>query len=314
MIYISIIIILSIVAFIYCKIAIKYNIADTPDLRRSHNTPTIRGVGIIFPLSVVMWFYIYEISSIYFLLGLVLISMVSFLDDLFNLNPANRIIAHILSSIFLLLQFDLFNFNLLFLFILVILIVGWFNSFNFMDGINGITSLYSSLCLFTLYIVGYSRNIYDLQLILIVLLSLLVFSFLNFRKQAIAFAGDVGSISLSYIIAFLMIALILNTNEISYILFLSVYGIDSSITIIHRLFKGENIFKPHRTHLYQYLANEKKWSHLLISIIYSFIQLFINLIVLFVILPSEYSVLLSMLVLFILVLIYLIIKRKVSKF
>ena len=314
MIYISIIIILSIVAFIYCKIAIKYNIADTPDLRRSHNTPTIRGVGIIFPLSVVMWFYIYEISSIYFLLGLVLISMVSFLDDLFNLNPINRIIAHILSSIFLLLQFDLFNFNLLFLFILVILIVGWFNSFNFMDGINGITSLYSSLCLFTLYIVGYSRNIYDLQLILIVLLSLLVFSFLNFRKQAIAFAGDVGSISLSYIIAFLMIALILNTNEISYILFLSVYGIDSSITIIQRLFKGENIFKPHRTHLYQYLANEKKWSHLLISIIYFFIQLFINLIVLFVILPSEYSVLLSMLVLFILVLIYLIIKRKVSKF
>ena len=314
MIYISIIIILSIVAFIYCKIAIRYNIADTPDLRRSHNTPTIRGVGIIFPLSVVMWFYIYEISSIYFLLGLVLISMVSFLDDLFNLNPINRIIAHILSSIFLLLQFDLFNFNLLFLFILVILIVGWFNSFNFMDGINGITSLYSSLCLFTLYIVGYSRNIYDLQLILIVLLSLLVFSFLNFRKQAIAFAGDVGSISLSYIIAFLMIALILNTNEISYILFLSVYGIDSSITIIQRLFKGENIFKPHRTHLYQYLANEKKWSHLLISIIYFFIQLFINLIVLFVILPSEYSVLLSMLVLFILVLIYLIIKRKVSKF
>ena len=313
MIYISIIIILSIVAFIYCKIAIKYNIADTPDLRRSHNTPTIRGVGIIFPLSVVMWFYIYEISSIYFLLGLVLISMVSFLDDLFNLNPANRIIAHILSSIFLLLQFDLFNFNLLFLFILVILIVGWFNSFNFMDGINGITSLYSSLCLFTLYIVGYSRNIYDLQLIVIVLLSLLVFSFLNFRKQAIAFAGDVGSISLSYIIAFLMIALILNTNEISYILFLSVYGIDSSITIIQRLFKGENIFKPHRTHLYQYLANEKKWSHLLIAIIYSFVQFFINLFVLFIIIPSKYSVSLSILALCILVAIYLIVKGKVSK-
>ena len=111
-----------------------------------------------------------------------------------------------------------------------------------------------------------------------------------------------------------MISLIISTGELSYILFLSVYGIDSAITIIQRLLKRENIFKPHRTHLYQYLANEKKWSHLLISIIYSFVQLLINLIVLLVIIPSEYSLSLSMLILCILVVIYLIIKKRVSEF
>ena len=77
------------------------------------------------------------------------------------------------------------------------------------------------------------------------------------------------------------------------ILFLSVYGIDSAITIIQRLLKRENIFKPHRTHLYQYLANENKWSHLFISAIFSLIQLIINLLVVFVINTSEYSISLS---------------------
>ena len=314
MIYIPITTVLVLAIFLYCKLAVKYNITDKPDQRRSHDTPTIRGAGIIFPLSVMIWFYINGISDIHFFFGLIFISLISFLDDLVNLNPINRIITHIFSSALLMLHFDLFNLDILFIPLLIILIVGWFNASNFMDGINGLTCLYSFLCLLFLYIIGYNQQIYNLQLITIVMLSLLIFSFLNFRKKAIVFAGDVGSISLSYIIAFLMLSLIVSTGELSYILFLSVYGIDSAITIIQRLFKRENIFKPHRTHLYQYLANEKKWSHLLISIIYSFVQLLINLIVLLVIIPSEYSLSLSMLILCILVVVYLIIKKRVSEF
>ena len=314
MIYIPITAVLIFAVFIYCQFAIKYNITDKPDSRRSHNTSTIRGAGIIFPLSAMIWFYLNGIADIYFFLGLIFISLISFLDDLVNLKPINRMITHICAAFLLALQFDLFSLHPLILLLIIILIVGWFNASNFMDGINGITPLYSFLCLSFLYMIGYNENIYDIDFIRIVMLSLLIFSFLNFRKQAIAFAGDVGSISLSYIIAFLMLSLMISTGELSYILFLSVYGIDSAITIIQRLLKREDIFKPHRTHLYQYLANEKKWSHLLISAIYSLIQLFINLSVIFIIIPSEHSISLSILVLSVLISIYLIIKNKVSKF
>ena len=314
MIYIPITVVLIFAIFIYCQFAIKFNITDKPDLRRSHNIPTIRGAGIIFPLSAMIWFYLNGIAEIYFFLGLIFVSLISFLDDLVNLKPINRMITHICAAFLLTLQFDLFSLHPLILLLIVILIVGWSNASNFMDGINGMTPLYSFLCLFFLYIIGYNENIYDIDFIRIIMLSLLIFSFLNFRKQAIAFAGDVGSISLSYIIAFLMLSLMISTGELSYVLFLSVYGIDSAITIMQRLLRRENIFKPHRTHLYQYLANENKWSHLFISTIFSSIQLIVNLLVVFVIIPNEYSISLSILVLSILIFIYLIIKNKVSKF
>ena len=212
MIYIPITVVLIFAVFIYCQLAIKYNITDKPDLRRSHNIPTIRGAGIIFPLSAMIWFYMDGIADIYFFLGLIFVSSISFLDDLVNLNPINRMVAHIFAALLLMLQFDLFSLHPLILFLIIVLIVGWFNASNFMDGINGITPLYSFLCLFFLYIIGYNENIYDIHFIRIVMLSLLIFSFLNFRKQAIAFAGDVGSISLSYIIAFLMLVIFLNPD------------------------------------------------------------------------------------------------------
>jgi hypothetical protein len=73
-----------------------------------------------------------------------------------------------------------------------------------------------------------------------------------------------------------MIKTILITGQIGYILFFSVYGIDAVITIANRIKKRENIFEAHRSHLYQYLANERGYSHLVISLIYSIVQLLIN--------------------------------------
>jgi hypothetical protein len=57
-------------------------------------------------------------------------------------------------------------------------------------------------------------------------------------------------------LGYFMIKTILDSGQLGYILFFSVYGIDAVVTIINRLIKKENIFQPHRSHLYQYLANE----------------------------------------------------------
>jgi hypothetical protein len=57
-----------------------------------------------------------------------------------------------------------------------------------------------------------------------------------------------------------MIKTILDSGQLGYILSFCLW-IDAVVTIINRLIKKENIFQPHRSHLYQYLANEMGYSH-----------------------------------------------------
>lgn len=108
-----------------------------------------------------------------------------------------------------------------------------------------------------------------------VISSVLVFCFFNFRKKAKCFAGDVGSVSIAFILLFLIGKLILQTEDFSWIILLSVYGVDSVLTIIHRLMLHENIGLPHRKHLYQIMANELKIPHVAVSSIYMAVQVIV---------------------------------------
>ena len=105
-----------------------------------------------------------------------------------------------------------------------------------------------------------------------VLCSVFVFCFFNFRKKAKCFAGDVGSVSIAFILLFLIGKLIIQTEDFSWIVLLAVYGVDSVLTIIHRLMLHENIGLPHRKHMYQLMANELKMPHIGVSLIYMMVQ------------------------------------------
>ncbi len=102
--------------------------------------------------------------------------------------------------------------------------------------------------------------------------SVLVFDFFNFRKRAKCFAGDVGSVSIAFVVLFLIGSLIFQTKDFSWLVLLVVYGVDSVLTIVHRLLLHENIGLPHRKHLYQIMANELKISHVTVSLTYMFVQ------------------------------------------
>ena len=104
------------------------------------------------------------------------------------------------------------------------------------------------------------------------LCEVLVFSFFNFRKQARCFAGDVGSVSIAFVILFLIGSLIIKTENFSWLVLLAVYGVDSVLTIIHRLMLHENIGLPHRKHLYQIMANELRIPHVTVSLVYMIAQ------------------------------------------
>lgn len=278
MIYLFFIILLFAAEIIYFKIADHYNIIDKPNHRSSHSEITIRGGGIIFPLAILLWFIFSGFQYPLFILGLLLISAISFIDDLKDMSKRIRLAIHLAAIICVFIQLNLFSANLM-LPAAFVLIIGVINAYNFMDGINGITGIYSLVTLSTLlWINRYHINFVDSGIIISAILGAVVFNFFNSRKKAVCFAGDVGSISMAYIICFLLIKLILVSGNIAYVLLLSVYGIDTVYTIIFRAFKGENIFQAHRLHLYQLLVNERHYQHIAVALIYGIIQLIVNIV------------------------------------
>ncbi len=274
------IVVLFILEVIYFKIADKFNIIDKPNHRSSHTKITIRGGGIIFPLSILVIQPVYGVQYPYFILALFLISLISFADDIKHVSNKLRIFIHLFSVILLFYQIGLYNIPYYLTFLAFIFVIGTINAINFMDGINGITGLYALLTISTLYYINnYITHFVDNKYLIIVIISLLVFNFFNFRIKAKCFAGDVGSVSIAFIIVFFLLLLIIKTGNLSYLLLLLLYGLDTVTTIFFRLLRKENVFEPHRTHFYQFLANEKCISHIVVSGIYTMVQGLINILI-----------------------------------
>jgi len=203
-------------------------------------------------------------------------TIISFLDDIFTLSNKLRLFIHFASVLLMTYQLEVFTLPWYYLLITFIIIVGVINAYNFMDGINGITASYSLSVGILLSIVNNKLMFIDQDLLTYSMLGLIVFSFFNFRMKAKCFAGDVGSVAIAYILLFALGALIIKTGNLIYILFLAIYGLDAVWTIIRRLLRRENIFEAHRSHLYQFLANEAKVNKLLVSFVYGLLQFIVG--------------------------------------
>lgn len=274
--------------FLYFKIAERFRIIDKPNERSSHVVPTIRGGGIIFLLASVLWFVMNGFHYPWFMFGLCMISAISFLDDLGEQPARLRLSIQLLAFILVGWQVGLDAQSYWISLIMLIIGVGTINAFNFMDGINGITGVYSLVNLVTFYCIN-ERMIHfvDNDLLLIMILSVCIFLFFNFRTKARCFAGDVGSVTIAFIQIFLLLQLILATNNYGWIFLFLIYGVDSVVTIVYRLSQKENIFKAHRKHLFQYFSNELNISHLWISILYGVLQAIVNILLFLFLLKSS---------------------------
>ncbi|CAM3820510.1 MraY family glycosyltransferase [Sphingobacterium prati] len=273
MIYLLVLIALFILELAYFKVADRFNIIDKPNERSSHSSVTLRGGGIIFYFGVLIYFIYSGFQYPWFFLGLTLMTIVSFLDDIFTLSNKIRLLVHFSSVLLMAYQLDLFDMPWYYLLIGFIVVVGVINAYNFMDGINGITACYSLAVGVLLMIVNQQVNFIAQDILIFSLLGVLVFTFFNFRVKAKCFAGDVGSVAIAYILLFALGMLILKTGNLIYILFLVVYGVDAVWTIIRRISRKENIFEAHRSHLYQFLGNEAGVNKLMISFLYGLVQL-----------------------------------------
>ena len=291
--YIFITVALIVVELLYFKIAAWLNIIDKPNERSSHTKVVIRGGGIIFTVGLWMWYVFFGFQYPWLLVAVTLAAGVSFVDDIHSLPDSVRLLVQFSGMGLLFLQIvqnlrfagDEFSWWVWALIGIVALIVcvGATNIYNFMDGINGITAGYSLAVLVPLFLLNQTSasrgQFVDGSLIVVIIIAVLVFSFFNFRpkNKAKCFAGDVGSVGIAFILLFMIGCLIMKTKDITWLIFLLVYGVDGCCTIAHRIMLHEHLGEAHRKHAYQLMANELGMSHVVVSLIYMTLQLVISL-------------------------------------
>lgn len=310
--YLIIALLLILTILVYFRIADRFSIIDKPNERSSHSYITIRGGGVIFPVAALLWFAFYGFLGVWAIAGLILVAVISFIDDLKPLPGSVRMPVQVVAVILLMAGLGLQNLPWYYAVIAIILAVYWINAFNFMDGINAITPFYSLAALVTFLVLNLSYPFFDEELIVVLIISAVIFSYFNARKRARTFAGDVGSVSMAFLLAWMLLALILETGRYEYLLLFAVYGLDSAFTIFFRLLRRENIFQAHRSHLYQLLSNELKWPHVKVSILYAVAQLVINLLIVYLISNDLMNFAVFLLSILILSAIYLILRYTVK--
>lgn len=290
----------------YFRIADHFNIIDKPNERSSHSSIVLRGGGIIFLIGVLVWAVAVLCGCFggdgnfggdgrqvypWFLLAVTLAAGISFVDDIHSLPDSVRLVVQFVAMGLLILQLflsakgvGLFGesnllVNIVFVIVALIVCVGATNVYNFMDGINGITAGYSVAVLVPLLVLNGDMGFISDSFLVVTLLSVLVFSFFNFRQRGMAkcFAGDVGSVGIAFVLLFAIGMLIVKTGDITWLVLLLVYGVDGCLTICHRILLHENLGEAHRKHAYQLMANELRMQHPVVSVIYMGLQLAVSL-------------------------------------
>lgn len=284
--YLIIAVLLIAAELLYFRIANHFNIIDRPNERSSHSSIVLRGGGIVFTLSVIVWAAVMAVQGndivpyLPFVGGLVLIAGVSFWDDVHSLPDSVRLVAQFVAMALMFWSMGIMHWDMWWIVLLALIVcVGAMNIINFMDGINGITAGYALAVLVPLLLLNRRMGFVEGSYLVVAIIGVLVFCFFNFRPKGKAkcFAGDVGSIGIAFVLLFAIGRLIVQTGDVTYLTLLLVYGVDGCCTIIHRIMLHENLGQAHRKHAYQLMANELGMSHIVVSLLYMLMQLVVSL-------------------------------------
>jgi len=238
---------------------------DAPGQRRSHAQPTPRGGGVG---PVVTWLLAAVLLGCWqadtpdalwwLLLGSTLVAGISWIDDHRSLPILPRVAIHLLAAG--LLVFGAMGSGddviavaqrLLLVFALLLAVNFW----NFMDGIDGIAVMQSSVSSLLLALAAWSAAAtLPLLLALVLLAALLGFAPFNLPKARI-FLGDVGSTTLGFALAGIGVLGLANDSWgwALWPVAAAPFLVDAGLTLLSRLLRGVRWYNPHREHLYQWL-------------------------------------------------------------
>ena len=241
------------------------------------HVPTIRGIGIIFPISLLLssclLLPITEVLNFQFLL-IFICTLIGFYDDLKNIKYYKKLLF--LSSLFLLfllLDRDILVFSDLNIILSVIISLLFFIFyvlfFNQIDGINGLSS--GTFCIFLAGIVFFKSENLSSNVMFINILGIIFFYFLLNMMHIKFFQGDAGAYFLGSVSYFIF----KENEQLIFISLIFLFPILADIiwTAILRLYLGYNLSQPHKNHLYQKSVSVIKahspitFFHLLVQII-----------------------------------------------
>ena len=268
-----------ILTYVFFKFSYKIKLLDYPDIRKRHSSPTPPIGGLIIFVNILLFYNIIDTDfwiKILFYSSLMIL-LVGLLDDKFQLGVTIRLIAQ-LAACLLVMGSGLYILTLgdyaiigkidlgLFGFIITILcVIGLTNSINFMDGIDGLASGIIINAFFALILFSYNEvSINQFNLLILFILAISIFIYFNvFSKKYKIFLGDSGSMSLGFLIAWLLIYFshpdVKLIHPIMTIWCVSIPVYDFFTVLIIRMVRKKNPFKPDRMHIH----------HLLLSLNYS---------------------------------------------
>lgn len=263
------------------RIVNKYKLYDKPNERKEHRSPvpTLGGVAVMagFISSIFLWLSFNTTpEQICFFFSLAILFGMGIMDDLKDLPARNKFMIQLaLATLIALSGTRITSFNGLlgletlplfsqYLFTILI-IVGVTNSFNLIDGIDGLAGGIGFMSLVTLGIFISLNGDFASALIAFALAGgLLAFLYFNFNPAKI-FMGDTGSLVLGFVISFLCIKLLqANTNAAFPVLphaVVFIFGIvlipifDTLRVFAYRILRGKSPFSADRTHIHHLLTN-----------------------------------------------------------
>ncbi|MFC1665635.1 glycosyltransferase family 4 protein [Pseudomonadota bacterium] len=257
------------------RLALSRSIVDVPNERSSHTEVVPRGGGLAIVTVFLVFLILFPVLNYY--VGILFVAigfaLLGWADDVYSLSAGTRLLVQGIIAIgavvtigeFEALEFAgirISNASICLLFTLI-WVVWMVNLYNFMDGIDGIAGVETVVVATTMGIWFYKFGFNPNLLLLCWVLAAASLGFLVFNwPPAKVFMGDVGSVSIGGVFAVLTI---IGVNEYdipltAYIILLSIFISDSTLTLIRRLCKKENIFRAHRSHYYQ-RAVIVGWSH-----------------------------------------------------
>ena len=268
--------------FFFNLLAKIFNLYDYPNNRKIHNQPIPFTGGLIIITTLLIYIPFADLDNQLFLIILSSLPLVVIgtIDDIIPQRVSIRVLFQILCSLFLIggglhLKYlgnyyfieniELGYFGIAFTIICVLVYV---NSINFIDGLDGLSSglllisFISLLIIYNLFSIPLNNNLLYPLIFLIILFFFINLGITPFNK---IFLGDSGSISISFIFAWILI--FLSERDIEYLHPLAVAWIisfpfyDFSSIILRRILRNKNIFYPDNLHIHHlllfYFKNKK---------------------------------------------------------
>lgn len=281
---------------VFLKWSERKSILDVPNERSSHAVPTPVGGGVVIVFFTLFGFLLFELIengvprfwSVY--AGGFAVAVVSWLDDLNPIPAFFRIAVHTIAACMVIYQFGAIyslgyeGFFILrlgpFAWLISLLWIVWMtNAYNFMDGIDGLAGLQAVIAAAGWLVLAVTVGANDVEFIALLVMAAATGFLVYNWPPAKVFMGDVGSAFLGFVFAIMPLIAIQGTVDkglksflpLAAVGFLWLFGADTILTFIRRLFSREKVWVPHRSHIYQEMI-KSGYSHFSVTVIYGILS------------------------------------------